>query len=241
MSSERDRVEWQRDLLGPDGQAKLRQASVLVTRVGGVGGAAAQQLAHAGVGKLILAHAGPLRLDDLNRQGLMAFDAIGKPRVETAAARLRQIHPWIEIEAVDENVSAANAAELVKKADLVLDAAPLFPERFALNRECVTQRKPMIDCAMYGFELQVTTVIPGKTACLACLYPEEPPAWRRKFPVLGAVAATAGSIGATEAIKVLTGLGDPLAGRLLLADLRDMSFRTVKAERRPDCAVCSRR
>ena len=241
MSSERDRVEWQRALLGQDGQAKLRQASVLVTRVGGVGGAAAQQLAHAGVGKLILAHEGPLRLDDLNRQGLMAFDAIGKPRVDTAAARLRQIHPWIEIETVGENASEENAAELVKKADLVVDAAPMFAERLALNRACVKQGKPLIDCAMYGFELQVTTVIPGKTACLACLYPEEPPAWKRKFPVLGAVAATAGSIGATEAVKLLAGLGDPLAGRLLIADLRDMSFRTVKLSRRPDCAVCASR
>jgi molybdopterin/thiamine biosynthesis adenylyltransferase len=213
---------------------------VLVTRVGGVGGAAAQQLAHAGVGRLVLAHAGELRIDDLNRQGLMSADALGKPRVETAAARLRQLQPGIEVVAVAENVSDANAARLVGQADLVVDAAPLFAERFALNLECVRQRKVLVDCAMYGLELQVTTVIPGKTACLACLYPEEPPAWRRKFPVLGAVAAAAGAIGAAEAVKVLAGLGDPLAGRLLLADLRDMSFRTVKLERRADCAVCSR-
>lgn len=241
VDSERDRVEWQLGIpgLGEAGQAKLRGASVLVSRVGGLGGAAAQQLAHAGVGRLILAHAGNLRIADLNRQGLMKAERIGKPRVETAAARLREICPAIEVTAVQENVSDANAARLVGAADLVVDAAPLFAERFALNRECVKQRKPLVDCAMYGLELQITVVLPGKTPCLACLFPEEPPAWKRKFPVLGAAAATAGAIGALEAVKLIAGFGEPLAGRLLLADLRDLSFRMVKISRRPDCAVCS--
>jgi molybdopterin/thiamine biosynthesis adenylyltransferase len=237
---ERARVEWQLGIpgLGESGQEKLRRARVLVTRVGGVGGSAAQQLAHAGVGRLVLAHAGELRIDDLNRQGLMSADRVGKSRVETAAARLRQIQPGIDVVAVAENVSDANAAGLVGEADLVVDAAPLFGERLALNRECVRQGKPLVDCAMYGMEFQVAVVLPGRTACLACLYPEEPPAWKRKFPVLGGVAAAAGALGAVEAVKLLAGIGEPLAGRLLLADLRVGSFRSVSISRRSDCAVC---
>ncbi|MFO0844975.1 MAG: HesA/MoeB/ThiF family protein, partial [Gemmataceae bacterium] len=97
---------------------------------------------------------------------------------------------------------------------------------------------PLIDCAMYELEVQVLTVLPGRSACLACLYPEAPPAWRRRFPVFGAVSGVAGSLGAVEAIKVLAGLGEPLAGRLLLGDLADMAFRRVAIERRPGCPVC---
>jgi molybdopterin/thiamine biosynthesis adenylyltransferase len=238
---ERARVEWQLDLpgLGEAGQEKLAQSAVLVSRIGGVGGSAAQQLAHAGVGRLVLAHAGELRIDDLNRQGLMSAARVGRPRVETAAERLRELQPGLQVSAVGENASDANAERLVRPADLVVVAAPLFAERLALNRACVRARKPLVDCAMYGLEIQVTTVLPGKTACLACLYPEEPPAWRRRFPVLGAAAATAGALGAAEAVKLLAGFGEPLAGRLLLGDLRDMTFRTIRTSRRPDCAVCS--
>jgi molybdopterin/thiamine biosynthesis adenylyltransferase len=238
---ERARVEWQIDLpgLGVAGQERLARASVLVSRIGGVGGTAAQQLAHAGVGRLVLAHAGPLRIDDLNRQGLMGASGLGKPRVETAAARLRELQPGLQVVAVGENASDANAPGLVGKADLVVGAAPLFAERLALNRACVKAGKPLVDGAMYGLEVQVTTILPGKTACLACLYPEEPPAWRRRFPVLGAAAGVAGALAAAEAVKLLAGFGEPLAGRLLLGDLRDMSFRAVRTSRRPDCAVCS--
>jgi molybdopterin/thiamine biosynthesis adenylyltransferase len=234
------RYEWQLSVrdFGEEGQRTLKGATVLVSRIGGVGGAAAIQLAAAGVGKLVLAHAGNLRLDDLNRQLLMTTDWIGRPRVESAVLRLRALNPHVEIETVAENVSESNAAELVSRCDIVVGAAPLFTERLLLNREAVRQRKPLVDGAMYDLEGRLMTVVPGQTACLACLYPEPPPNWSRKFPVFSAVASTVGSLAAMEAIKLIAGLGAPLAGKLLTFDLRDMSFRTIAIARRRDCAVC---
>jgi molybdopterin-synthase adenylyltransferase len=234
-------VAWQLGVtgFGQEGQQRLKRATVLVSRVGGVGGAAAHQLAAAGVGRLRLAHAGNVRLDDLNRQLLMTHDAVGKPRTEVASRRLRELNPFVEVEAVAENVTEENVGRLAEGVDLVLSCAPLFEERLTLNREAVRRGVPLVDCAMYELELQVLTVLPRRSACLACLYPEVPPAWRRRFPVFGAVAGTAGCLGATEAIKVLAGLGEPLAGRLLLGDLGDMTFRRVALERRPGCPVCA--
>jgi molybdopterin/thiamine biosynthesis adenylyltransferase len=238
---ERARYAWQMTTadLGEAGQQKLKAATVLVTRVGGVGGAAAYYLAAAGVGKLLLAHAGPIRLPDLNRQILMTNDGIGQLRVDVAARRLRELNPNLEIQTIDENVNSRNAADLVERVDLVLDAAPLFEERLALNEQIVRRRKAMVECAMYDFDLQVTTILPGQTPCLACLHPEPPAQWKREFPVFGAVAGVVGTMGAVEAIKVITGIGQPLAGRMLVASLRDMSFRTMNLQRNPQCPVCA--
>jgi molybdopterin/thiamine biosynthesis adenylyltransferase len=239
-SDELLRYQWQlwvRDF-GEAGQRRLKGASVLVSRIGGVGGSAALHLAAAGVGRLVIAHAGNLRLDDLNRQTLMTTDWIGKPRIESAERRLRELNPLVQVETASENVSEANAAELVRRCDLVVAAAPLFTERLLMNREAVRQGKPLVDCAMYDLEGRVMTVLPGQTACLACLYPEPPANWKREFPVLSAVSSTVGSLAAMEAIKLIAGLGEPLAGRLLTFDLRDMSFRTIAIARRPDCQVC---
>ena len=239
---ERQVYEWQMWVagFGEEGQRRLKGATVVISRCGGVGGAVALELAAAGVGKLILAHAGNLKPSDLNRQILMTHDWLGRSRVECAAQRLRALNPRLEVVAFPENVSEANAARLVGQADVVADCAPLFAERFLMNREAVRQRKPMVDCAVYELEAHLTTIVPGQTPCLACLYPETPPDWRRQFPVFGAVAGTVGSLAAVEVIKVLTGLGEPLRGRLLTCDLRTMSFRTVNTRRRTDCAVCGR-
>jgi molybdopterin/thiamine biosynthesis adenylyltransferase len=237
---ERARYQWQ--MSTPDvaevGQQKLKAARVLVSRVGGVGGAAAYYLAAAGVGKLVLAHAGDIRPADLNRQILMTTGGIGQSRVESAARRLLELNPNVEVEAIGENITDANAAAIVGKVDLILNAAPLFEERLALNIQAVQQRKIMVDCAMYDFDVQLTTVIPGKTACLACLYGKSPAQWKREFPVFGAVAGVAGTMGAVETIKVITGIGEPLSGRMLLGNLREMRFRTVNLKRNPQCAVC---
>ncbi|MBL8793404.1 MAG: HesA/MoeB/ThiF family protein [Planctomycetia bacterium] len=237
---ERAVYEWQMWVadFGETGQRALKQATVLVSRVGGVGGTAAYYLAAAGVGRLILAHAGNIRPSDLNRQLLMTDAALGTSRVESAARRLRELNPRVEVTAVPENINADNVARLVGQADLICDCAPLFGERFLMNREAVRQGKPLVDSAMYDLEAQLTTVLPGRTPCLACLYPAEPPAWKRQFPVFGAVAGSIGSLAALEAIKVLAGFGEPLASRMLLCSLRDMTFRTVQLERNPRCAVC---
>jgi molybdopterin/thiamine biosynthesis adenylyltransferase len=238
---ERTRYAWQMSTpdLGEAGQKKLKAARVLVSRVGGVGGAAALYLAAAGVGKIVLAHTGTLKLPDLNRQILMTSDWLGKSRIESAARQLKALNPNVVVELINENITAANAAEIVAKVDLVIDAAPLFAERHAMNEQIVRQRKIMVDCAMYDFEAQVTTIIPGQTPCLACLISQSPPGWKREFPVFGAVAGVVGSLGAVEAIKVLTGIGQPLAGRMLIAGLREMNFRTVSIKRDPQCPVCA--
>lgn len=239
---ERARYEWQLGVtgFGAEGQERLKGAAVLVSRCGGVGGAAAYQLAAAGVGRLVLAHAGNLRVDDLNRQLLMTHDGIGRPRVEQAARRLRELNPFLEIEPVAENVGEENVERLVGGVDLVVSCAPRFRERLLMNREAVRRGKLLVDCAMYELEAQLTTIVPGRTPCLACLYPSEPPGWQRQFPVFGAVAGTVGCLGAMEAIKVLAGLGEPLLGKLLVCDLRDMTFRRVGITRDPRCPVCGR-
>jgi molybdopterin/thiamine biosynthesis adenylyltransferase len=241
--ADRARYEWQ--LWVPDfgeaGQEKLKGAAVLVSRIGGVGGVVAHQLAAAGVGRLVLAHAGNLRANDLNRQLLMSQDGIGRSRVEQAAERLRQFNPDVAVEAVGENVAEDNIQRFVERVDLVVSCAPLFQERLLMNREAVRQGKPLVDCAMYDMEMQLTSVVPGKSACLACLYPEVPPEWDRRFPVFGAVAGVVGSLGAVEAIKLLAGLSEPLTDKMLLGDLRTMEFRTVTVAHKAGCPVCGGR
>ena len=232
--------EWQMWVpdFGEAGQEKLKNSSVLVSRVGGVGSVVAYELAAAGVGKLVLAHGGNTKHSDLNRQLVMTYDNLGKSRVESAERRLKELNPQLEIETLPENVSEANVKSLVDRADLIVDCAPLFSERFAMNAEAVKQGKPIIECAMYELEIQITTIIPGKTPCLSCLYPQEPSAWKRQFPVFGAVSGMVACMGAMEAIKLLSGLGQPLLGKLFTCDLRDMTFRKISIPRRNECSVC---
>ncbi len=232
--------EWQLWVagFGEAGQARLKSSSVLVSRIGGVGGALALHLAAAGVGKLVLAHAGDLRPSDLNRQILMSHAGLGTPRLDQAIRRLREFNPRLEIEGLAENVSESNAARLVRTVDVVASCAPLFPERMLMNREAVRQRKPLVDCAMFEMDAQLLTVLPGRSACLHCLYPTPPAAWKRQFPVFGAVAGAIGALGAMEVIKVLAGLGESLADRLLLCDLAGMNFRKVAVSRNPACPTC---
>jgi molybdopterin-synthase adenylyltransferase len=237
---ERAIFEWQLWVagFGDAGQLRLKNATVLVSRIGGVGGTVALHLAAAGVGRLILAHAGNLRLDDLNRQLLMSHAGLGQSRVEQAARRLREFNPHVEVVPIDENVSDANVERLVSGADLIACCAPLFQERLLLNRAAVAQQKPLVDCAMYEMEAQLTTIVPGHGPCLACLYPTEPAGWKRRFPVFSAVAGTIASVGAMEAIKVLAQIGEPLIGKLLICDLATMAFRKVPLQRNEKCAVC---
>lgn len=232
--------EWQIwvDGFGEAGQERLKNASVLVSRIGGLGGIVAYQLAAAGIGKLVLAHAGNVKPSDLNRQLLMTHSGLGQSRVEQAARRLKELNPRLEVVSVAENLSESNAATLVEQVDLIVDCAPLFEERFLMNREAVRQKRPLVECAMYDLEGGLTTIVPGKTPCLACLYPTKPPAWKREFPVFGAVAGTVGCMAAMEAIKVLAGFGEPLLGRMVTFDLRDMTFARRDVRREPGCAVC---
>lgn len=237
---ERAVYEWQIWVpdFGEAGQERLKGSSVLVSRVGGLGSVVAYELAAAGVGKLVLAHAGNVKPSDLNRQLLMTYDWLGKPRVESAQRRLKELNPRLEIVAFGENLSEDNAERIVAEADLIVDCAPLFPERYAMNRQAVLQQKPLVECAMYELEATLTTVLPGQTPCLQCLYPENPPVWKREFPVFGAVSGAVGCLAAMEAIKVLAGFGEPLAGRMLSFDLRDMTFHSRSIQRNPHCSLC---
>jgi molybdopterin/thiamine biosynthesis adenylyltransferase len=238
--AEKSTYEWQMWIhdFGELAQRKLKNASVMVSRVGGVGGAVAYELAAAGVGKLILAHGGDLKPSDLNRQLLMTHDWIGKPRIESIQRRLLELNPRLDIVAMNSNVDDENAEELVRQADVVVDCAPMFQERFAMNYQAIAQGKPLVECSMYELEAQIFSVIPGASPCLQCLFPEPPPNWKRQFPVLGAVSGMVGCLGATEAVKLITGIGQPLIGRLLKCDLRDMSFRTYSAKRVANCKAC---
>lgn len=241
--SEEDRAiyEWQLDVpgFGEKGQEVLRDSTALVSRAGGLGGPLCFSLAAAGIGKLIIAHAGDLRLDDLNRQILMRSDGVGHPRVESIRDTLKEFNPRIEVEAVPENVSEENVKRLVAEADIAFGAAPLFEERLLLNRECVAKGIPLIDCAMFNLEGHVIPILPGKSACLACLYPEIPPHWKRRFPVIGAVSALAANIGAMEGIKALTGLAEAQYGKMIHFDTATMNFQKISLQRNPECTICA--
>ena len=237
---ERAVYEWQTWVpdFGEEGQERLKGATVLISRVGGLGSVVAYELAAAGIGRLVLAHAGDVKPSDLNRQLLMTHEQLGKPRIESAERRLNDLNPRLEIVPVAENVSEENVERLVNEADLVVDCAPLFEERFLMNREVVRQSKPMVECAMYELQAQLTKILPGERPCLACLFPEAPPAWKREFPVFGAVSGAVGCLAAMEAIKLLAGIGESLSGELLTMDLRTMVFQKHRVSRRAGCAVC---
>ncbi|WP_369011313.1 ThiF family adenylyltransferase [Nodosilinea sp. LEGE 07088] len=224
--------------LGETGQLKLKNTTALVTGVGGLGGTAALYLAVAGVGKLILVRGGDLQRDDLNRQVLMTDDWVGQPRVFKAQKTLQALNPDIEVEAVCEYVSADNIDALVQRADIALDCAFDFNERDLLNAACVRWGRPMVEAAMNSMEAYLTTIVPGQTPCLTCLYPEKPEWDRWGFGVLGAVSGTLACLAALEAIKLVTGLGDPLLGQLLTMDLARAEFAKRRAYHDPDCPVC---
>ena len=226
---------------GESGQKALKNTTALVSGVGGLGGTVALYLAVAGIGKLILVRGGELRLDDMNRQILMTDDWVGKPRVTKAKETLSQINPDIEVEALAEYITADNADSLVQRADIALSCAHNFPERDLLNAACVRWQKPMVEAAMNSMEAYLTTIVPGKTPCLSCLFPEKPDWNRRAFGVFGAVSGTLACLSALEAIKLITGLGKPLLGQLLNMDLANLEFKKLHLYKDPDCPVCGQK
>ncbi|GBF79033.1 HesA/MoeB/ThiF family protein [Aphanothece sacrum] len=223
---------------GQEGQKRLKDSTAVVTGVGGLGGTVALYLAVAGVGKLILVRGGDLRLDDLNRQILMTNAWVGQPRVFKARETLLNINPEIEIEAVHEFVTPDNVDALVQQADIAFDCAFDFTERNLLNAACVRWGVPMVEAAMSGMDAYLTTIIPGETPCLSCIFPEKPDWDRWGFGVLGAVSGTLACLAALEGIKLLTGLGEPLTGQLLTMDLGSATFAKRRPYHDPNCPVC---
>lgn len=239
-AEEKEIYGWQMDIsgFGERGQLALRQASVMISRCGGLGGVVAYELAAAGVGRLILAHGGTIKPSDLNRQLLMTHEGIGSSRMASIKKRLTDLNPRLEMVTAEENVHEGNINRLVDQADLIVDCAPLFEERYLLNRASVQKQIPMVEAAVFDTEFHLTSFYPGKTPCLKCLYPEMSTDWKRRFPVFGAVSGTAGAMAAMEAIKIISGLDEPLFSKLLCVNLRNMNFKTYSIKKWPECVEC---
>lgn len=224
----------------PDHQRRLGDSTALVAGVGGLGGTAALYLAAAGIGRLVLAHAGNLTLSNMNRQILMKNGGIGKSRVEQAKKTIQELNPGVDVEIYDERITDKNAAALLQRAQIALSARPNFEERRVLNKACIGKGVPMVEAAMNGMEGYLFNVIPMAASCLHCVYPEDDPSWEELgFPVLGAVSGMLGCLMALETIKLLTGYGKPLFSEMLVFNTFDMDFRKVKIPRNEQCGVCS--
>lgn len=236
---ERYRRQLMLDGFSEEHQQRVKESTALIAGIGGLGGTAALYLAVAGIGRLVLVHAGNLTLSNMNRQVLMRHDRVGTSRVVQAKKTLKDINPDVGIAVHDERITEANAGRLLAGAQIVLSARPNYHERRALNAVCVSRQIPMVEAAMNGMEGYLFNVVPPETPCLSCLYPEDDPAWRELgFPVMGAVSGMLGCLMALEAIKLLTGYGTPLRSQMLIFNTLDMDFRKVNIRRDDACPVC---
>ena len=226
-----------REVGGP-GQQRLKAASALIVGAGGLGSPAALYLAAAGIGTLILVDPDDVDLSNLQRQILYAEADVGQPKVEAAADRLAALNPHIFIAGAAEAFDAANADRLVEGVDLVLDGTDDFAVRYEVNAACVRHGKPLISGAIGRWTGQVG-VFAGQP-CYRCLVPETPPDAETcvAVGVVGALAGVIGSMMALEAVKLITGAGEALTGRLLLYDALAAETRTVRVAGDPECPVC---
>jgi molybdopterin/thiamine biosynthesis adenylyltransferase len=238
---ELERFKRQLTLIGytTEQQLKLKRSTALIAGVGGVGGTAALYLAIAGIGRLKLVHAGALTSSNLNRQILMTEDWIGKTRVDCAKATIHRIASLVEVAIYDERMTADNSAGFVRDVDVAVSARPNFSERCALNNACVQNGIPVIEGAMFDMDAYLFSIKPGHTPCFHCLFKDADSRWQEHgFPVLGALAGSLGCMMAIEAIKVITGYGQPLFSKMLLYNLASMDFSTIEIHRDPACTVC---
>jgi molybdopterin/thiamine biosynthesis adenylyltransferase len=228
-----------REIGGP-GQQKLKAAKVLLVGVGGLGAPAGLYLAAAGVGKLGLLDPDEVSLSNLQRQVLYGVEDLGRGKALSAGLRLSQLNPEIELEPIPERLTEANARDLIRPYDVVIDGTDDFATRFAVNAACVAEGKPLVSGAIGRWSGQVG-VFPGRP-CYQCLVPEIPPD-AETCAVVGVVGALAGVVGALmalEAVKLITGAGEPLTGRLMIYDGLDGESRTVRVSADPECPVCGR-
>lgn len=225
--------------VGGPGQQKLARARVLIVGLGGVGGPAAQYLAAAGVGTLGLIDDDRVALSNLQRQVLFSTGDIGRLKVEAGAERLRALNPGVYIETFAERLTAANAATHVAGWDVVIDGTDDFPTRFAVNAACMAAAAPLVSGALGRWDGQVG-VFTGRP-CYQCLVSEIPPDAETcaRVGVIGALAGLIGAACALEAIKLITGAGAPLIGRLMLHESLSAETRTVRIASDPDCPVCA--
>jgi len=228
--------------VGLEGQSQLRDASVLLIGAGGLGSPAALYLAAAGVGTLGLVDFDVVDRSNLQRQILHGTAAIGTPKIDSARERLRDINPHVQVETFGQKVTSANALEIIREFDIVVDGSDNFPTRYLVNDACVLLGKPDVYGAVFRFDGQVSVFSAKDGPCYRCLYAEPPPP--DLVPscadggVLGVLPGIIGSLQALEAIKLIVGFGESLIGRLVLFDGRRMQFRELALQKDPDCPVC---
>ena len=231
--------------IGGDGQRKLMESSVLVIGAGGLGSPAAMYLAAAGVGTLGLVDFDDVELSNLQRQLLHDTDDVGRPKVESARDRLAELNPNVEVVTHRALLSSENAFDVLGGYDVVVDGTDNFPVRYLVNDATQMLGKPLVYGSIYQWEGQATVFLPGReTPCYRCLFPEPPPPGTvpscAEGGVFGVLPGILGSIQAVEAIKLLLGVGETLAGTLVLYDALRSEFTSVKLRWDPDCPVCGK-
>jgi len=234
------------DDIGIDGQQRLLDAHALLIGAGGLGSPAALYLAASGVGRITLVDDDEVDLTNLQRQVMHTTERIGQPKVESGREALLAINPGIEVSALRERADGERLRELVRSATVVLDCSDNFATRHAVNRACVEQGKPLVSGAVIRFDgqLAVFDTRQPEAPCYACLFPADSSFEDVACSTMGVFAPLVGTVGAmqaAEAMKLIMGIGEPLAGRLLLLDGRAMDWSTVKVARNPVCPVCASR
>ncbi len=231
--------------VGEKGQAKLLQAKVLLLGAGGLGSPSALYLAAAGVGTLGIVDDDVVDASNLQRQILHNTSRIGVAKVDSARTTLTELNPDIHVIAHQIRLTAENVLDIIKDYDLIVDGADNFQTRYLLNDAALILNKPVLHASIFRFEGQLTTFLPWQGPCYRCLYPEPPPPGMapscNEAGVLGVLPGVIGVVQATEAIKLILGIGDSLAGRLLIYDALGAKFRELKLRRDPQCVVCSDR
>jgi adenylyltransferase/sulfurtransferase len=228
--------------VGLEGQRKLKGASALIIGTGGLGSPVSLYLAAAGIGRLGLVDYDVVEASNLQRQVIHGTAAVGKRKVESARARVLDLNPDVEVDTFDEAFTSKNAMEIANGYDVLIDGTDNFPTRYLTNDVAVFLGKPNVYASIFRFDGQVSVFFASKGPCYRCLFPEPPPPGLvpscAEGGVLGVLPGTIGTIQATEALKLLLGIGESLIGRLLLYNALDMSFDFVRLKKNPKCRVC---
>jgi len=228
--------------VGMDGQKKLKAASILLVGAGGLGSPLGLYLAAAGVGRIGMVDFDVVDYSNLQRQILHSTKDVGRPKLASAKERLEGINPFVKIETHEMHLSSENALGLFAEYDIIIDGTDNFPTRYLVNDACVLTGKPNVYGSIFRFEGQASVFATKDGPCYRCLYPEPPPPGLvpscAEGGVLGILPGIIGTIQANEAVKLIIGKGEPLAGRLLLFDALKTKFRELKLRKNPDCPVC---
>ncbi len=228
--------------IGEEGQKKLKSASILMVGAGGLGAPFGMYVAAAGIGKLGIIDHDKVEHSNLQRQLLHGSSDVGRSKLASAQETIGEINPNVELELYEEKLTSDNALEIIDQYDLVVDGTDNFPTRYLVNDACVMLGKPNVYGSIFRFEGQVSVFDAEKGPCYRCLYEEPPPPGLvpdcAEGGVLGVLPGIIGTLQALEAIKVITGIGDPLIGRYLIFDAKSMNFRELKLPKNPDCPVC---